>query len=142
MEDVAAGQPEFAVQVERCLRLDAGPALGVGGEAVGERLGQVGVELGEGGPEQAVPDGVPGAARTRRARTLRAAARAAVLRRVALEEPGRGVQAEEGEGVVAALRELRPEDRRVRERVAVDLAGRRPGELPAAACRWASASWP
>ena len=47
VEDVAAGQPQVALQVERCLRLDARAAVRVGRQAVGERLGEVRVELRE-----------------------------------------------------------------------------------------------
>src|SRR5689334_15859358 len=42
VEDVAAGHPELALDVERRLRLDAGPALGVRRDAVPDRLGQHG----------------------------------------------------------------------------------------------------
>ncbi len=88
MEDVAAGQPQVPFQVERGLGLDAGAAVGVAGQAVGEGFGEVGVELGEGGLQQLLPYGVV----------------------VPVEEPGRGVQAEQGECLVAALGEVGAED--------------------------------
>ncbi|CAO0833571.1 hypothetical protein SMICM17S_13273 [Streptomyces microflavus] len=108
MEDVAAGQAQIAFEVERGLGLDAGFAVLVEGQAVGDRLLQVGVEFGEGGLEQGGAGGVV----------------------VGGEEPGRGVQAEEGQGLVAARGEVGAEDRGVGQRVAVDL-GRRGGGEPA-----------
>lgn len=106
VEDVAAGQPQVPLQVERGLGLDAGLAPLVEGEAVGDRLLQVRVQFGEGRLQQGRAGGVV----------------------VGGEEPGRGVQAEEGEGLVAARGEVGAEDRRVGQRVAVDLGGRGGGQ--------------
>ncbi len=108
VEDVPAGQAQFAFQVERGLGLDARPPVPVEGQAVGDRLGEMGVELGEGGGQQDL-------------------ARALV---VLLEQPRRGVQAEQRQGLVPLLDQLRPEDRRVGQRVAVDLRGRYGGQFP------------
>lgn len=106
MEDVAAGQSQVPLQVERGLGLDAGLAPLVEGEAVGDRLLQVRVQFGEGRLQQGRTGGVV----------------------VGGEEPGRGVQAEEGEGLIAARGEVGAEDRRVGQRVAVDLGGRGGGQ--------------
>lgn len=107
VEDVAAGQPQVPLQVERGLRLDARLPVRVAGQAVGDRLLQVRVEFGECRREQF------GAGR----------------RVVGGEEPGGGVQTEESEGLTAAGGQVRAEDRRVGQRVAVDL-GRRGGGQP------------
>ncbi len=108
MEDVAAGQAQVAVQVQRGLRLDARPSIHVSRQAVGDRLREMGVQLGKGRLQQFVAYGLV----------------------VLFEEPGRGVQAEQGEGLVALGDEVGAEDRRVGQRVAVDLGRRRGGEFP------------
>ena len=47
MEDVAAGQPKFLLEFDRRVRLEAGCAVGVHGQAIGDRLGEAVVERGE-----------------------------------------------------------------------------------------------
>lgn len=86
--------------------LDARAAVGVGGQTVGEGLGEVGVELGEGGLEEVLAYGVV----------------------VGLEQPRGRVQAEQGERLVALIDQVRAEDGRIGEGVAVDLGGRGLGE--------------
>ena len=108
------GMPQLALEVERRLRLDAGLAVASRQQAVGDRLGEHGVERAQ-RRRRAAP-------RARR-RCRRANSRAGVCRpkRVSVCAP--------------AACSSGPEDRRVGERVAVDLArAAAPGCRRAAAC--------
>ena len=97
------GIASSVLDVLRDLGLDAGLAVGVAGDAV-DRAARRGA---------------------RPARRSRAATARSLAPGVAVEQRGRGVQAEVGERV-GALRHV-AEDRRVGQRVAVDLAGHRRG---------------
>ncbi len=108
MEDVAARQPDLPLQLGRRPGLDAGPAVGVRRQAVGDRLRQHRVQL-------------------RQARRQRALLGRGVRRRVA-EQPGGHVQSEQGQRLEPLPNGLRAQDRRVRQSVTVDLGRRRRGQ--------------
>ena len=109
MEDVAARQAELGLEVDRRARLDARPPVGVTPRAVEDRLGEDAVQRGQRRPKRP------------RARALG----------VGREEPRREVQREAGQGLRARGLQLGPEDRRIGQRVAVDLAWHRVGQRPA-----------
>ena len=106
MEDVPAGHPQLALDVERAAHLEARRAVAVAEDAVGDRLREHAVER----------------AQCRRERALARAAR------VGGEQPRGHVQREQRQRVRAGGAQLRAEDARVGERVAVALARRQLGD--------------
>jgi hypothetical protein len=110
VEDVPRGQAQLALEVERRADLDARRPVGRAQDAVLDRLGEHAVER----------------AQRRRERRV---ARAVV---VAGEQPRRHVQAEQRQRLRAARAQVGPEDARVGQRVAVDLARRQVGDRPGA----------
>ncbi len=108
MEDVPAGHSQLGFDVERAAHLDARLAVAVGEDAVGDRLGEHAVER----------------AQRRRER------RAARPLRIGGEQPRGHVQREQRQRVRPGGAQLRAEDARVGQRVAVALTRRQLGQQP------------